>query len=650
MNTEQLYDQAQQLLAKQQHNDAYRILKKLDASVPNHPGILYLIAICQSLSGNKSNALSTYSRVIKIQPTFAEAYNNAGLDLASLGRREEALGFFDNALKINPSFKEAAINRASTLIALNKPSEAISQLELLLKTHPNCPAVLANIGQAFTAASKHEGALGYYNAALAYAPGDPKLLGYKVSNFAALKRWDDCISTYEQLPSDCLERQSLLGTKLAAQLKINDWAALTSEASLLEAHLDPLSYLYCCQHIDSQAQNARLFAENFPSHPALPATTNKKIRVGYVSADFREHPVGYLTAGIFGAHDRSKFEIFCFSASPPNADDGETSKRIKANCDEFIHINELSDEEASQRIRSLNLDVAIDLGGFTSSARTKLFATRIAPIQISYLGFPGTMAASFIDYLIGDPIVTPAELFPFYKEKILSLPESFQANDDLRVISSLPNKSDYQLPTDSFVFACFSQSAKILPDIFRSWMKALHIAPGSILWLVSESSTQIKNLRHEAELCGIDPNRLHFGVHLPYADHLGRYTHADLVLDTSPFNGGTTTSDALWAGAPVLTLCGSTYANRMASSLLNNLGLNELITHSIDEYESKLISLATNPEKIRQLRNLLHTNKTKCSIFHTQRFTGQLEAGLEMVVARNRLGRNPEHTFVPPIK
>lgn len=646
MSPEEQYNQAQHLLATGDHSSAYKILKKLDATIPNHPGVLYLLATCQSLSGSKTNAIANYLRVIKIQPNFIEAYNNIGLDLSSLGRHQDALGYFDKALKINRSFKEAALNRASTLISMHRLDEAISELEILLKSEPSSSSILTNIGNAFSSANKFEGALNYYEAALIQNPKDAKLLGYKASALEALGRWDECIRTLAKIAPDAPEKTKLKTTEIHAQLKINDWTPLNSERGSFETELLPLAYLYSCSTQPSQLKNTKLHAERYKASESLPPTDNKNIRLGYISADFRNHPVGFLTAGIFKAHDRSAFEVICFSNTSPDKCNDEISARIQENCDKFVYLNELGDDEAIELIRSFKLDVAFDLGGYTASARTTLLAARVAPIQISYLGFPGGMGASFIDYLIGDPIVTPKHLYPFYVEKIISLPETFQANDDARKIKPT-SLQEQQLPNNATVLACFNQSAKITPEIFKIWMIALQETPSAILWLAKECDSQVENLRLEAKNAGVDPDRLYFAERAPYANHLGRYELVDLALDTAPFNGGTTTSDALWGGAPVLTLCGETYANRMAASLLHAVGLELLITNTLDTYKSKLLELVNNPNELAHLKEELKVNKGHSTLFNTNLFTRQLESGLKIAVARNRSNLPPEHIEVP---
>lgn len=648
MNPELLYDQAQHFLNTGKHGEAYKLLQKLDRTIPNHPGILYLLGICQSLGGKKQNAISTYLRAIKIQPTLIEAYNNVGLDLCSLGRHNEALNYFDQALKIKPGFKEAALNRANTLISVHRLNDAITELETLLNAYPNCPSVLTNIGDAFSAATKDEGALSFYEAALAAKPDDTKILGRKISSLAALKRWEECIACFDLLPAEATEKVQLKSTKIQAQLKINDWSDIDTPREILEAILHPLTYLHCNDSQLSQLKNARNYAEKFIQQNNLVATNHQKIRVGYVSADFRDHPVGYLTAGLFETHDKSEFEIFCLSLAAPENCTSVISKRIQENCDQFLYIDQISDSEAVNLIRSLHLDVAFDLGGYTSAARTNLFASRIAPIQISYLGFPGSMGASFMDYLIGDPLVTPKHLYEFYSEKIISLPKSFQANDGSRRINPT-SRFEQGLPDDALILACFNQSSKITPAIFHAWMEAMRQAPKTILWLAKECDTQADNLKTEAEKLGVDRARLFFADRCDYANHLGRYALVDLALDTSPFNGGTTTSDALWGSAPVLTLCGETYANRMAASLVHSLGLNSLITHTLEEYRSRLINLVTRPHDLVEVKHQLGERRIGSALFNTKTFTQHFEIGLHLAVTRSRSGQPPDHIEVYPI-
>lgn len=650
MNYEQLYEQAQQLIARGNHNDAYKILKKLDAAVPNHPGILYLTGICQSKNGGKASAIATYRKVLGLMPNFVEAMNNLGLDLVANNQLEEAILLFDRALRLQPGFDECALNKAGALTTIGKFDAAITILKQLLEKQPKNVDVLVNIGRAFSKAEKDEGALDFFIRALTLQPNDPGIKGHFVTSFAKLRRWKEAIKAYEEIPHDVPEKESHAQDWINAKLKINDFSVYDLDPSYIEKNTYPLTYLYCCETLRSQAKNAQNFSSRFTKgyeHPKK--LTGDKIRVGYVSSDFRDHPVAYLTAGVFESHDMSKFDIFGIALDLEENPASPYRTRIQQNCQQFISVYGLSTTEAVDRVRALNLDVAIDLNGHTAGARTEIFAARVAPLQISYLGFPGSMGATFIDYLIGDSIVTPNHLADQYSEKILVLPECFQANDTERCIAPQLDKEAYGLPGNSLVLGCFNQPSKIIPKVLKAWCSVLNRMPFACLWLLQESDEQVANLIDAVRACGVSPEKIFFAEKLPYPEHLARYKVIDLALDTFPFNGGTTTSDALWAGAPVLTLCGETYSSRMAASLLHSVGLSDLITYTLADYESQLLALVSNPTELDRIRKQLAENVSHAPVFDTPRFTRHLEKGLQMVTKRQRAGLKAEHIWVPPI-
>lgn len=650
MSPEQLYDRAQKLLAQKQHDEAYKILKKLDISIPNHPGILYLLGICQSLGGNKENAIKTYLRVLQIHPSFIEAMNNLGLDLKHLKRHKEALSYFDKALELQPHFFDAQLNKASTLLAIHEDQAASDLLIHLLKTTPNHPKVLANLGTAHLKTRNPKAALEHFSAARQLIKNDLEITRGYFSALFDLNKWETIIKEYNALASEIANDSLIKKTLFSANLQTNDWTAVTislNESKNLCSAFDALCI------IDDPIKLLEIATQSSPKNnspePAF-SYKNQKLRIGYMSSDFKNHPISILTNKLYAAHDKDKFEVhgIAIDRFPPT--DDKYRKKISSDCYDFHDIGDLTDAEATDFLRKINLDILIDLNGHTSHNRMQIISNRCAPIQIQYLGFPGTTGSNFIDYTIGDPIITPPSHFDLYSEKIITLPVCFQVNDDQRTFSSQNSRSKHQLPEGDFIFACFNQHIKITSTIFDAWLRILQSVPQSILWLAQSNPVQASNLITYAQSRGINADRFIFAERIPYEQHLGRYEVADLVLDTYPFNGGTTTSDALWAGAPLVTMAGESYSSRMSSSLLNSVGLAELVTSKLHDYEALAVNLATDREKLGNIRQRLQSNLKNAPAFNTDQFVRHLELGLMMATERHQMGLKPDHLSVPFIK
>jgi predicted O-linked N-acetylglucosamine transferase (SPINDLY family) len=370
-----------------------------------------------------------------------------------------------------------------------------------------------------------------------------------------------------------------------------------------------------------------------------------KVRIGYFSADFRIHPVSMLIAELFEMHDRSRFEITAFAFGPEANDAMRT--RLEKAFDSFIDVRAQSDAEVALLARKLGIDIAVDLGGFTEHSRPKIFARRAAPIQINFLGYPGTTGAAYMDYIVGDRIVIPAGSRDHYSEKVVYLPNSYQVNDSTRQIADqIFTRTELQLPESGFVFCCFNNNFKIRADTFDSWMRILGQVEKCVLWLLEDNPVSPANLRKEAATRGIDPNRLVFAKRVPPPQHLARQRAADLFLDTTPYNAHTTASDALWAGLPVVTLIGESFAGRVASSLLSALNLSELITSTREEYEALAVRLATNPGMLRKIRKKLEGNRLSAPLFDTPLFAKHLEKAYMNIFKRYQSNLPPDHIFV----
>jgi predicted O-linked N-acetylglucosamine transferase (SPINDLY family) len=361
--------------------------------------------------------------------------------------------------------------------------------------------------------------------------------------------------------------------------------------------------------------------------------------------DFREHPVSHLIAELIELHDRRRFEVFGFSFGINTRD--PMRQRLEKSFDKFLDVKDLSDTQITELSRELEIDIALDLGGHTKDSRPQIFTERAAPIQISYLGYPGTWGAHCMDYLIGDKVVITDSNREHFFEKIIFLPNQFQVNPSYRPIaSSQKSRNDYGLPEKSFVFCCFNNNWKIISSVFYQWLRILQKVPQSVLWLYVDNPTSATNLREEAIKHGLSPERVIFAGSVTREKYLEQYKFADLFLDTRPYNAGTTASDALWAGLPVLTQVGESFASRMAASLLANIGIAELITHTDEEYEALAVALASNPEKLANIKAMLTDNRLKKPLFDTPSFTKHIESAYQEAYERYQNGLPIDHIHI----
>ncbi len=573
--------------------------------------------------GRLAEALSSYDRAIALEPGYAEAHNNRGLALRELGRLEEALASFARALTVNPAYPEAFLNHGATLHDLRRFDEALPSHERALALKGDYAEAYRNQGHTLHELRRPDEALASYERALALTPG----------------------------------AKFLRGTCQHARMHICDWKSFESERAALavaiERGAEVISPFRALSLFDSPALHRRAAAiwareECQPGGgelpPLKPHPHHDRIRIGYFSADFRNHAVSALAAELFETHNRSGFELTAFSLGPDSRD--ELRARVERAFDRFISVSNQSDGQIAALARSLEIDIAVDLGGYTQHARPRVFALRAAPIQVSYLGYLGTMGADFMDYLLADEALVPRERRRHYAEKIAYLP-SYQANDSRRVVSGRAfTRAELGLPAGGFVFCCFNANYKISPQTFASWMRILTSVPESILLLLAGSLAARQNLRQHAIDSGIDPSRLAFAGRVSYPDYLARYRAADLFLDTLPYNAGATASDALWAGLPVLTCAGEAFAARMGASLLTSAGLPELIATDYREYERLAVELAQQPERLSGIRAKLAKARSGTTLFDTPGLTRSLETLFRRMYDRHRLGLLPEHLLL----
>jgi predicted O-linked N-acetylglucosamine transferase (SPINDLY family) len=598
-------------------------------------------------------ALAHYDKAIQFKPDYAVAYYNRGNALRDLKRLNEALASYEKALALHPGYAEAYNNRGNALRDLKRLNEALASYEKALALHPGYAEAYNNRGNALKDLKRLGEALTSYDKALALKPDYAESYSNRGNALKDLKRLDEALASYDKALELKFDLEFLAGTRLHVKMKLCDWAGFSGEVDMLVKGVheakpvtQPFELLALIDSPELHLKASQIFAdEKFKKQDALGPIAQRvpdgKMRIGYYSADFRNHAGMSLMAGLFELHDRSRFDIYGFSFGPDTGD--EMRKRVAAAFDHFIDVRAMSDCEVAKLSRELGIDIAVNRAGYTEDSRTGIFAERAAPIQINYLAYPGTMGVDYIDYVIVDRMVIPMERQADFTEKVVYLPHSYQANDSKRKISDRQfTRQELGLPENEFTFCCFNNNYKILPATFDGWMRILKAVDGSVLWLLEESPTASANLCKEAEQRGVDSSRLVFAKRMPSDEHLARHRHANLFIDTLPYNAHTTTSDALWAGLPVLTCMGNSFASRVAASLLNAIDLPELITHTHEEYEAKAIELATNPDKLREIKNKLDRNRLTTPLFDTKLFTKHIEAAYEAMYARYRAGLPPD--------
>ena len=602
---------------------------------PNFVDAYYNRAIALKELNQYDAAIASYKHTILLDPSYVSAHYNLANILNELNFFSEAIHCYDQAIALKVDYAEAYLNRGAALKKLNQFDEAIINFDKAIAIKSDYTDAYTNRGMAQRALTQMDAAIISFGHALAIDPNHVDAYNSRGNTFRDLQQLEAALIDFEQVIALKADYPYILGMLLFTKMQICDWQELEQYKVQLTEHLAnnqkvivPLSMLAVNGSAALQRKVAELFVtDKYPQDFSLGALNKRskkdKIRLGYFSADFKIHPVSSLMVGVFEHHDRNKFEVYAFSINGTAKD--EMRLRIQSACDHFIDVSGQSDEEVALLCRELELDVAIDLGGYTSNCRTRIFAFRVAPIQINYIGYPGTMGADYMDYIIADETLIPNNERQHYSEEIIYLP-CYQANDDKRFLSDPGfTRQALGLPEVGFVFCCFNNPYKINPNTFDCWMRILKQVEGSVLWLYANTQSTINNLRKEAILRGVGSERLVFAEAIPIPEYLARYQMADLFLDTLPFNGGTTASDALWAGLPLLTCTGEAFASRMAASLLTAIKVPELITDSQESYEALAIELATHPRKLGEIKAKLMENRLTTIVFDTSFFTGHLE-------------------------
>jgi predicted O-linked N-acetylglucosamine transferase (SPINDLY family) len=581
-------------------------------------------------------AEAAYLRALQLKPDYAEAHCNLGTVLRKLRLPEEAEAAYRQALRFKPDYAEAYNNLGTTLCDLGRTGEADACFQKALDIRPDFADAYCNRGRMQDDLRLYDAALQNFDRAIALRPNFAEAHCGHGDLLRRLQQYEAAIESFARALAIKPDYDFLAGTYLNGKMQLCDWGDYDAEAEKLAAAITlgvratpPFPFMAVADAPELHRQAAAIWGrEMSPKHLALPTiplrAAKDKIRIGYFSADFHNHATTSLMAELFELHDKTKFELYAFSFGPGQED--EMRARTEAAFDRFVDVQKMSDREAARLARELEIDIAVDLKGYTQDSRPGIFGFRAAPVQVNYLGYPGTMAAECMDYLIADRVVIPEHNRKHYSEKIIYLPNSYQPNDRKRRIAERQfTRAELGLPEEGFVFCCFNNNFKITPAVFAGWMSILGQVQGSVLWLLQSSPTVPVNLRLEAAKHGIAPERLIFAPRMDMTEHLARHRLADLFLDTYPYNAHTTASDALWTGLPVVTRMGEAFAGRVAASLLSAIGLPELITRSQEEYVKLAVTLATQPEKLARLKKKLEENRNTHPLFDAEMFARHIE-------------------------
>ena len=640
-------------------NDSIAVYEKALAISPAYAEARNNLGNALHLLGRSEEAIGQYEQALSIRPAYPEAHFNLGNALRALGRPEPAISHYGKALALRPDYADAHNGLGIVLHMLGRSEEAIAHYEKALAVMPSYAEACINLANALGTLGRQDESIAQYDKALAIRPDDVGALYSRGNTLARFGRHDEAVVSFEAaLSIEPDHANSFNGVARSAGAAC-DWTRTTKLAEQIAARaakgkwVDAVVWLGYCSDPAVQLACAKNFVRT--AVPVLPPRLwegkiwrNDKIRVAYLSTGFHRHPNAYLTAELFELHDRNRFEVLGISLGPD--DHSDMRARLARAFDQFHDVQLKNDGDVAKLLNDMRVDIAIDRSGYATNARPGILASRPAPIQVNYLGFPGTLGNQVYDYVVGDTIVLPFDQQAFYTEKIVHLPECYQSNDSKRAIAAeIPTRQLAGLPAHAFVFCCFNNNYKITAPVFEIWMRLLRRVEGSVLWLLRSNAAAEARLCREAAARGIDPSRLVFAGRVELGEHLARHRLADLFLDTLPYNAHTTGSDALWAGLPLITCYGDCFPGRVAASLLEAVGLPELVAKSLEDYEELALRLATDPSLLGTFRNRLKQNRLTHPLFDADRYRRHIEAAYTTMWELWQRGESPRSFSVEPL-
>ena len=613
----------------------------------------------ESLRNSNLDSAELYlKQALRFQSNNPHVLRLLGVISAQRKRYPEALKYLNDSLKAFPKNALALSNLGNVFLELKDYNKALDAYDKSIKIDEKYEEVWSNKGNVLHELKRYDEAIIYHDKAISLKPDYAEAYSNKGNSLNELKRYDQAIHHYDQALRLKEHIDWVSGDLLHAKMKICSWSGLENSLEYIskrvmanEKVISPFPLLALCDDPLLHKKSSEIYVQHkFPKNSVLGPISNyskkQKIRIGYFSSDFKNHPVSFLTAELFELHDKNRFEIFAFSSSID--DNSLIRSRIMGAFDQFIDVRNSSDEEVARLARELEIDIAVDLGGHTADSRTGIFAYRAAPVQVNWLGYPGTVGANFIDYIVADKTIIPELHQYLYTEKVAYLPDAYIVDDSKRMPSSrVFTRKECGIPENVFVFCCFNNNYKFNPQVLDGWSKILNAVDTSVLWISENNEAFKANISAEFEKRGIDSSRIIFAKRVEsMEDHLARTALANLFLDTHPYNAHTTALDALKADVPILTLMGQSFASRVAASLLSAIGLPELITTTQEEYEALAIELAKNPQKLAEIKSKLVNNRCTEPLFDTPHFVQNLETVYVKMYESRLRGVPPEHLYI----
>lgn len=648
----QWLQQARGLQKAGRWDEAADIFRRILAADPKSADALHSFGVLHAQRGEYETAIALIGQAIALAPENAIAHYNHGKALRDAGRSEDALTSYDRAVALMPENVDAWSNRGTILQELGRPREAIGSFDRALAVHPSHIPSLHNRANALNDLRLRQEAIAGYDQVLRLEPNNIFALNGRAGVLRDLGRFDEALLDYNRIFALNPGFPYVKGWRVHANMHVCNWATLAADTEEIGRDIDagslvsaPFVLIGADLSEARQLKAAQTFCrDRYPASadPLWRGETyrHEKIRVGYMSAEFHEQATAHLTADLYECHDRSAFELHAFAIG--KNDESPMRKRLESAFDVFSDVAQCSDRGVAEAIRHAEIDILINLNGYFGGERTRVFAQRPAPVQVNYLGYPATMGAAYMDYIVADKIVIPEDRHGGYAEKIVYLPHTYQPNDRKKQVSARSlTRRDCGLPDAGFVFCCFNNNFKLTPDVFDIWMRLLRRAEGSVLWLYEGNAAGKRNLLREAQARGVTADRLVFAPFVPHPEHLSRIGLGDLFLDTLPCNAHTTASDALWCGVPVLTCLGPTFAGRVAASLVCAAGLPELVVRSLEDYEALAERLARDPAMLGALNRRLAECRDTMALFDTPRYARSLEEAYRTMWRRTQRGEAP---------
>ena len=660
-NKEKKFNEAKKLHQAGKVNEAQKIYLELLKNSPSDHKINFLTGTSYLQLKNYEKAITYLDNSINISPEFPHSYNSKGIVFSEMKLFEEAIRNYDKAILLKPDFLEAHLNRGISLKNIQEYDDALKSFEKCIEIDSLNPKIYNNLGNLFLENLKYADAKNAYDKAIMFNEKYAEAYegrGDALQEIAKIEKDPSklslSITNYEEAFSIKPDLDYVYGKIVSTKMYVNDWSKTEQYLSKIKEEVNnnkktiiPFPLLSLMDDPKLHKKCSEIFATDYPLKNLInnEKIKNEKIKIGYFCADFNEHPVSMLIAKMLSLHDKSKFEVFCYSFGFEKKD--ELHKWIESKVDVYRDIRKLNNEDVAKLAKNDGINIAIDLQGYTSKHRVGIFSYRAAPIQINFLGYPGTMGSNYFDYIIADENLIPETSREFYSEKPIYMPNQYQVqNDELKVSEIIPSKKELGLPEKSFIFCGINNTYKISPAIFDVWMKILHKVENSVLWLLDNNEVSKNNLLREARARNINGDRLIFSKRTAHDRYLAQFNHADLYLDTFNYNAGATASSALWMGVPVLTMAGISYAARMASSLLKSIDLPELITTSIYDYEKLALELSARPEKLNAIKEKLKKNRSEKPLFNTEMYTRHFEEGMSQVYNNFISGNKTKIIFI----